>query len=117
MNDDMYFASPAHHSDLADATVDADTLAEALAGLSRQRKTLPAKLFYDDAGCQLFQRITELPEYYLTRTERALLTRIAPELATILPSRGALVEYGASDEAKARLLSGDGGNGFLASVS
>ena len=41
----------------------------ALSGLLQPRKTLPAKLFYDEEGCRLFGRITELPEYYLTRTE------------------------------------------------
>jgi len=97
MDDNIAYLSP-------DRLADTDTMAEALVGLSRAQKTLPAKLFYDDAGCRLFQRITELPEYYLTRTERSLLTRIAPELVTILPSRGVLVEYGASDESKAELL-------------
>ena len=47
----------------------------ALTGLLQARKTLPAKLFYDEEGCRLFSRITELPEYYLTRTERALAGR------------------------------------------
>jgi L-histidine Nalpha-methyltransferase len=75
---------------------------EALAGLSQPRKTLPAKLFYDDEGCRLFGEITRLPEYYLTRTERALLSQVASEI----PHRPgvALIEYGASDEAKAALL-------------
>ena len=50
----------------------------ALSGLLQPRKTLPAKLFYDEEGCRLFGRITELPEYYLTRTEHALLAEIAP---------------------------------------
>jgi len=49
----------------------------ALSGLLQPRKTLPAKLFYDQEGCRLFGRITELPEYYLTRTERALLAETA----------------------------------------
>ena len=50
----------------------------ALSGLLQPRKTLPAKLFYDEEGCRLFGRITELPEYYLTRTELALLAEVAP---------------------------------------
>ena len=74
-------------------------LQEVLTGLSQPQKTLPAKLFYDAEGCRLFGAITRLPEYYLTRTEFALLARIAPELPR-LPGC-ALVEYGASDEAKA----------------
>jgi len=111
MNDNVVFLSAARPARLGDgdavggdARINADTLAEALAGLSRPQKTLPPKLFYDDAGCRLFQLITELPEYYPTRTERSLLTSIAPALASLLPSCGVLVEYGASDEGKAMLL-------------
>jgi L-histidine Nalpha-methyltransferase len=76
----------------------------AVIGLSRTQKTLPAKLFYDEEGCRLFGRITELPEYYLTRTERALLADVAPRLAARLAEPAVLVEYGASDEAKAEFL-------------
>ncbi|MEO8715668.1 MAG: L-histidine N(alpha)-methyltransferase, partial [Acetobacteraceae bacterium] len=53
--------------------IDPDLCRIALEGLLGTLKTLPAKLFYDDEGCRLFYRITELPEYYLTRTELALL--------------------------------------------
>ncbi len=83
---------------------DGGIAAEALAGLRAERKTLPPKLFYDAAGCALFDEITRLPEYYVTRTETALLTRIAGELGELLPAEAALVEFGASDEAKARIL-------------
>lgn len=76
----------------------------ALAGLAATPKTLPAKLFYDEEGCRLFYEITRLPEYYLTRTELALLRDIAPCVAAELDDRTVLVEYGASDETKARLL-------------
>ena len=76
----------------------------ALAGLRTRRKTLPAQLFYDEAGCRLFYCITELPEYYLTRTELALLPHVAEEVAAYLPAPVALVEYGASDETKAGFL-------------
>lgn len=76
----------------------------ALAGLSRQPKTLPPTLFYDDAGCRLFYRITKLPEYYLTRTEMSELHRIAPEVASVMIPPASLIEYGASDETKAELL-------------
>jgi len=75
---------------------------EALAGLSQSRKTLPAKLFYDDEGCRLFGEITRLPEYYLTRTEHALLAEVAPQFSHL--GDVAMVEYGASDEAKAALV-------------
>ena len=46
---------------------------DVLAGLKAEPKTLPAKYFYDSTGSRLFERITELPEYYLTRTELGLL--------------------------------------------
>jgi len=84
-------------------------LAEIISGLSSPQKTLPAKLFYDEAGCALFNRITQLPEYYVTRAEMALLDRHAAEIAEHAPDGAALVEYGASDEVKGvRLL--DAGN-------
>lgn len=81
-----------------------DVAAEALAGLTRNPKTLPPKLFYDDAGCRLFAQITELPEYYPTRTERALLIERGPEIAAELPAGASLAEYGASSEEKAALV-------------
>jgi L-histidine Nalpha-methyltransferase len=78
--------------------------AVALAGLLGQSKTLPPALFYDEAGCRLFAQITDLPEYYLTRTEHALLADVAPQLLKSLMDPEVLVEYGASDEAKAEYL-------------
>jgi L-histidine N-alpha-methyltransferase len=86
---------PAAGSSVADAAV---------SGLLRKQKSLPAKLFYDEEGCRLFGRITELPEYYLTRTERALLAIIAPCVTAALSGAAVLVEYGASDESKAEFL-------------
>ncbi len=80
----------------------------ALSGLLQARKTLPAKLFYDETGCRLFGRITELPEYYLTRTERDLLADIALRVAALVRGPAVLVEYGASDEAKAEFLLREG---------
>jgi dimethylhistidine N-methyltransferase len=78
---------------------------EILAGLTREPKTLPSKLLYDATGSALFQRITELPAYYLTRTENKLLGERASDIVAALPietGRGrALVEFGASDEHKA----------------
>ena len=88
---------------------------EALAGLQAARKTLPPKLFYDEAGCELFGRITELPEYYPTRTERALLAARAAEMVADIPAGAVLVEYGASREDKAAiLLAALAGNGRAA---
>ena len=82
-----------------DPMTDAVT-AEILAALSGPQKVLPARLFYDEAGCALFNRITELPEYYVTRAEVALLDRHAAAIASHAPAGAVLVEYGASDEGK-----------------
>ena len=86
---------------LTPEVADPAVAAEALAGLLAPRKTLPAKLFYDEEGCRLFAEITRLPEYYVTRTEMALLDAVAPEIGRITPAGAALIEYGASDESKA----------------
>ncbi len=82
----------------------ADTLAAALEGLTASRKTLPARLFYDEEGCRLFYEITRLPEYYLTRTETALLAARGHEMVPPGLRDAALVEFGGSDETKARFL-------------
>lgn len=78
-----------------------DVAMAALTGLLAPRKTLPPWLLYDDEGCRLFYRITDLPEYYLTRAEKAPLADAVAYLAGLLTPGGALVEYGASDETKA----------------
>jgi L-histidine N-alpha-methyltransferase len=87
------------------AAAGASLLTEILLGLTREPKALPSKLLYDTAGSELFQRITELPEYYLTRTEKQLLGERAADIVAAMPfeaGRGrALVEFGASDESKA----------------
>lgn len=82
----------------------ADVVEAALAGLTSSPKTLPAMLFYDDEGCRLFYEITRLPEYYLTRTETALLQAIAPHVVPKEYRDAVLIEFGGSDETKARLL-------------
>ena len=62
---------------------DAALRADARAGLTARPKQLPPKWCYDARGSELFERITELPEYYPTRTERALLDRSAAEIAAV----------------------------------
>src|SRR6266498_2349216 len=57
-----------------------------------------------DLGSLLFEEICELPEYYLTRTERAILTERAAEIAALFPEETALVELGSGSAAKTRLL-------------
>jgi len=78
--------------------------AEIVAGLRGTPKTLPPKLFYDASGAELFERICELPEYYLTRTELAILQRRVGEIAATAGPRCALVEYGSGAGVKVRLL-------------
>lgn len=81
--------------------IDPDVVDAALPGLLADRKTLPAKLFYDDEGCRLFGDITRLPEYYPTRTELTLLGPVAAEALADSQDGSALLEYGGSDEMKA----------------
>ena len=78
--------------------------AEVLRGLRGAPKTLPPKLFYDAAGAALFERICELDEYYLTRTELAILRAHVGEIAALAGPHCALVEYGSGAGTKIRLL-------------
>jgi len=84
---------------------DADTAlrADVRAGLTADPKQLPPKWFYDALGSELFERITELPEYYPTRTERALLERSVDEIA-VASGADTLVELGSGSSVKTRLL-------------
>jgi dimethylhistidine N-methyltransferase len=83
---------------------DGELLAEILSGLRCVPKTLPARFFYDAAGAELFERICELPEYYLTRSEISILEQRAAEIAAIIGPRAALIEYGSGAGTKVRLL-------------
>jgi dimethylhistidine N-methyltransferase len=75
-----------------------------LSGLSKPQKTLPSRFFYDQAGSQLFEDITALPEYYLTCTEETILEEYAPEMVASVGERIALVEFGSGSSCKTRLL-------------
>jgi L-histidine N-alpha-methyltransferase len=77
--------------------------ADALAGLTATLKSLPPKWFYDAQGSALFEKITELPEYYPTRAERSILTAEAADIARICQAR-VLVELGSGSSDKTRLL-------------
>jgi L-histidine N-alpha-methyltransferase len=78
-------------------------LAEVAEGLALPQKELPPKYFYDQRGSELFEAITRLPEYYQTRTERALLEDWMPELIARLGTR-TLVELGAGNAEKSRVI-------------
>jgi dimethylhistidine N-methyltransferase len=84
--------------------VNADFLAEVLAGLTSSPRTLPCKFFYDERGADLFQKICELPEYYITRTETELLWRYAPDIAESIGPNAALIGFGTGAGIKTRLL-------------
>jgi dimethylhistidine N-methyltransferase len=81
-----------------------DLEADVVEGLSKPQKAIPPKHFYDAEGSRLFEAITELPEYYPTRTEIALLKRTAAEMARHIPDGAALVEFGSGASTKTRIL-------------
>jgi dimethylhistidine N-methyltransferase len=78
--------------------------ADVLSGLGAEPKRLSPKYFYDLTGSSLFDRITELPEYYPTRAELGLLREQAPAIASLFPPGAALIEFGAGSSRKARIL-------------
>jgi dimethylhistidine N-methyltransferase len=87
-------------------STDADFKADVLAGLSAMPKRLQAKYFYDGVGSQLFERITDVPEYYPTRTEMQILRDHAADIAKLIAPGSALVEFGSGSSKKARILLG-----------
>jgi len=85
-----------------DAT-DAALRADVLQGLTGTPKTLPPKWFYDAHGSELFEQITELPEYYPTRAEREILIARSAEIAAATHAR-TLIELGSGSSEKTRYL-------------
>lgn len=75
-----------------------------LAGLSQPQKIIPARYFYDQAGSELFEAITRLPEYYPTRTEIGILTDCAGDIAAAVGQGRAVIEFGSGSSAKTPLL-------------
>lgn len=73
-------------------------------GLSQPRKTIPPKFFYDEEGSKLFDAICQQPEYYLPNAERALLTRCTEEIAQLAGPGRVIIEPGAGNLEKVRLL-------------
>jgi L-histidine Nalpha-methyltransferase len=89
----------AHPAEATDAFA-----ADIIAGLTAKPKSLPPKYFYDLQGSALFERITELPEYYPTRCEIGILQDNAPAIASMFPQGCALIEFGSGSSRKARIL-------------
>jgi dimethylhistidine N-methyltransferase len=75
-----------------------------LAGLQRRAKAIPCRFLYDERGSALFEAICELPEYYLTRSEMAILAEFAPEMAECAGRHAQLIEFGSGASRKVRLL-------------
>ena len=82
----------------------ADFRESVIAGLSGTPRQLACKFFYDPAGMELFNRICETEEYYVTRTELALLRQIGPEVAALAGPEAAVIEFGSGSDLKIRLL-------------
>ena len=94
---------------IAITTPDADAalhtmLEDVVTGLSQSQKTLPSKYFYDERGSKLFDDICELDEYYVTRTESALMQAEVGDIASVIGPNALLVEYGSGSSLKTRLL-------------
>ena len=77
---------------------------DVLAGLSQRHKAIPARWFYDETGSQLFEDITQLPQYYPTRAEAAILERHGADFAAAIGPARAVVEFGSGSSTKTPLL-------------
>lgn len=86
------------------SNVDDEFLLAVINGLSGDEKSLPCRYFYDARGSELFEEITELPEYYPTRTEAAILSECAPEIARSFADDDTLVEFGSGSSRKTEIL-------------
>jgi L-histidine N-alpha-methyltransferase len=83
---------------------DGDFAADVRAGLDAAEKHLSCKYFYDAEGSRLFEEICELPEYYPTRAERAILESHAADIVARLPATTSLIELGSGSSTKTRLV-------------
>lgn len=93
-----------HSLQAALGEVDREFLRDVLAGLSREPKQLECKYFYDERGSRLFERITELPEYYLTRVEQTIMETHIEEMVAQIGPGVMLVEFGSGSSTKTRIL-------------
>ncbi len=88
----------------AQATIQDEFATEVLGGLSRQPRSIPCRFLYDARGSELFEQITELDEYYPTRTEIGLLKRHAGDIAALAGPGAAIVEFGSGSSRKTEIL-------------
>ena len=77
---------------------------DVLAGLARRPRAIPARWFYDRQGSELFEQITDLPEYYPTRTEIGILEQLSPALCNYVGQGRAVVEFGSGSSTKTPIL-------------
>jgi dimethylhistidine N-methyltransferase len=77
---------------------------DVLAGLSQRRKSLPCRWLYDERGSELFEQITQLDEYYPTRTETGILRSNAADIASFIGKGATVIEYGAGAGIKTEIL-------------
>ncbi|KQT33342.1 dimethylhistidine N-methyltransferase [Sphingomonas sp. Leaf412] len=78
--------------------------ADVLAGLTRRPRAIPARWFYDRRGSELFEQITDVPEYYPTRTETAVLRDLSADLPALVGAGRAVVEFGSGSSTKTPIL-------------
>lgn len=83
-----------------------DMLGSVISGLSRRQKALPCRLLYDARGSALFEAITDLPEYYPTRTETMILRKDAGAIVRNVPAGAVLIEFGSGSSRKTEVLLG-----------
>lgn len=88
----------------AEHSICEDFASEVLEGLSRQPRSIPCRFLYDARGSDLFERITQLAEYYPTRTEIGLLEDHAAEIASLTGADAAIVEFGSGSSRKTEIL-------------
>ncbi len=81
-----------------------DEITAIVTGLSRPRKSISPKYFYDEAGSKLFEDITRLPEYYLTNTELGIMEACVEEIAELAGERASLIEFGSGSSMKTRMM-------------
>ena len=83
---------------------DTEFLNDVISGLTQQQKMLPCKYFYDDKGAALFEQITSLQEYYVTRTELSILEQYSQSIAQMLPENLSIIEPGCGSGKKVAYL-------------
>ncbi len=92
--------------ELDDDGIDTKFREDVLQGLSEPQKAIPARWFYDDTGSELFEQITQLPEYYPTRAETEILTDHCADFRELIGPARAVVEFGSGSSVKTPLLLG-----------